>query len=138
MANLNDLLQDYVNKSYDELLSFAKISLSHLVDPFTEIFGSQQDAAQVTAFIISACVGVDGKITALEAKFIRDLLGVNEDYTEVIAKMSNEDSRTLTDKIMDSFTGDMKSHMLLFCLSFLAVDETISRDEGAFVRRLLD
>ena len=25
MANLNELLQDYVNKSYDELLAFGKI-----------------------------------------------------------------------------------------------------------------
>ena len=138
MANLNELLQDYVNKSYDELLAFGKIALSNLLDPLQSIFGTQQEVAQVVVIIISACIGVDGKISALENKFVGDLLDNPGDYSSMIAQLSCEKSRQLTDQLFDSLTGDTKTHLLLFCLSFLAVDETISRDEVAFIKRLLD
>lgn len=137
MANLNEFLQDYVNKSYDELLFHARYSLSELVEPLTSIFGTTEDAAQVSLIIISACVGIDGKITGLENKFIGDLTGNPGDYSDMVANLSGEKARELTDGLVDSLSGDLKSYLTIFCLCFLAVDETISREEVAFIQRLI-
>ena len=141
MATLNELLQDYVNRPYDELLAFARLSLNDLVDDFKQIFDGPDGAAQACMVIVSACLGADGKVTALEHKFLNDLLGTNNDIAStqsMVSALGTSEARELTDQLADSLSNDKKSRLLMFCLSFMAVDETISRDEVAFVLKLIE
>ena len=141
MASLNELLQDYVNKSYDELLAFARLSLNDLVDDFKQIFDGPDGAAQACMVIVSACLGADGKVSALEHKFLNDLLGSNNDLADtqaMVDALGTDEARELTDRLADSLSTDKKTKLLLFCLSFMAVDETISRDEVSFVLKLIE
>lgn len=135
--NLNELLQEYVDKPYDELLTLARCCLSDLVGPLTACFGSKQDVTEVVMIVISACVGIDGKITGLENKFIGDLTGTHTDYTRVVAARNNEMSRKLTDAMVDTMDNHSRTCLTAFCLCFLAVDKTISREEVAFIQRLI-
>jgi len=45
---------------------------------------------------------------------------------------------TLVNDMIDACGEDMKAALLMFCLCFTAVDETITREEAAFIAILLD
>ncbi|MBP3395890.1 MAG: hypothetical protein J6L87_01835 [Clostridia bacterium] len=137
MSRLNQLLQNYVNMSYDELLSQANHSLSQ----FINTLGSAESASKICAVITAACLGVDGKLTSLESKFLNDLLDSDHSYDsnlDFVQSLSGDEACKLVDELVDSLSADAKAAVVSFCLCFLAVDETISRDEVAFVYRLID
>ena len=138
MATLNELLQDYVNKSYDELLTLARNSVEEIVCRLSKD-GDTEIPAKVCYFLTMACIGADGKLSDLEQRFYRDLLGVNTTYQDLShnALDGNDELRALADQMFDASSLELKAPILSFCLCFLAVDETISRDEIAFINRLL-
>lgn len=143
MANFNELLQNYVNKSYDELVDLARVSLAVFSDDLQSIFPEDTDSAQVIAIIISSCIGTDGKFSTLEYKFMCDLLGTGdmfsyEDLKAIIEGHYGIESIELTDQLADVLTDDKKAALISFCLCFLAVDETIERNEVAFVIKLME
>jgi hypothetical protein len=140
MANLNQLLQKYVNMDYDELLDLAKFSLSQFLDTVLEKTGAD-GASKICAVMTAACLGADGKLSPLENKFFNDLLGVNDSYSdnlEFVRSLGTDEARELVDGLVDAMSADDKAAAISFCLCFLAVDETISRDEVAFIDRLID
>lgn len=137
MSRLNQLLQNYVNMSYDELLDMAKYSLSQ----FTNTLSRTGNAAKICAVITAACLGVDGKLTSLESKFLNDILDSNDSYEtnlNFVRSLSGDEACRLVDELVDALSADEKAAVVSFCLCFLAVDETITRDEVAFVYRLID
>ena len=140
MASLDQLLQRYVNMSYDELLGLAKYSLSQFIDTIVDGMGSE-NASKALALITAACLGADGKLTSLEHQFINDLLDSDDSYAEnlsFVQSLGTDDARKLVDNLVDSLSADEKAAAVSFCLCFLAVDETITRDEVAFIDRLID
>lgn len=140
MANLNQLLQRYVNMSYEELLDMAKFSLSQFLDVLLENSGAD-GASKVCAVMTAACLGADGKLSTLENKFFNDLLDCDDSYAKNLAfvqSLGTEEARELVDSMVDAMSSDHKAAAVSFCLCFLAVDETITRDEVAFINRLID
>jgi hypothetical protein len=140
MANLNQLLQKYVNMDYDELLDLAKFSLSQFLDTVLEKTGAD-GASKICAVMTAACLGADGKLSPLENKFFNDLLGVNDSYSdnlEFVRSLGTEEARELVDGLVDAMSSEDKAAAISFCLCLLAVDETITRDEVAFIDRLID
>ncbi len=143
MANFSDLLQDYVNKSYDELVSLAKASAAAFSDDLQSIFPDGTDSAQALMVVVSSCIGVDGKFSTLEYKFLCDILGIGDkfNYEElkgVIQDHYGPESIALTDSLADVLSNEKKAALICFCLCFLAVDETIDRNEVAFVVKLVE
>ena len=139
MANLSQLLQRYVNMSYEELLDMAKFSLSQFLDVLLENSGAD-GASKVCAVMTAACLGADGKLSALEHKFFNDLLDCDDSYDDNLAfvqSLGTEEARELVDGMVDAMSSDHKAAAVSFCLCFLAVDETITRDEVAFIDRLI-
>ena len=140
MSSLSELLKKYVNTDYDELLALANYNFGFFKETLDKAFG-KDDAATAVMVIFSACTGVDGKLTQLEYKFIRDFTETDVDYDTVLAMVSalgDAKGRELADKIVDALNDDQKSNLLSFCLCFLAVDETISRDEIDFLIKLMN
>ena len=141
MANFGDFLQRYVNSSYDELLFFANHSLADIIDEVQKIFKNDDDTAQVLLTVVAACIGVDGKLSSLEHKFICDILELESTYEEtmgVVSSLGGEKAEEFVDKLADALPAEKKAALVTLCLSFLAVDETISRDEVAFVCKLIE
>ena len=139
MSSLNELLQKYVNMSYEELLDMAKFSLSQFIGTIMED-GGQDGTAKVLAIMTSACFGADYKFTALENKFLNDLTDSNDSYAEnleMVRALGNDEARQFVDDLLDSLTSEEKAAAASFCLCLLAVDETVTRDEIAFFDRLL-
>ena len=137
-ADLNELLQNYVNLDYEDILSIANTSLAEIMPVFNELADDGNGAKFVLPFICTS-LAVDGKLSKLEYKFICDLIG-DMDYDTVLSNVQeyySDSAVEFVDNVCDACPDDLKTSLLTFCLAFLAVDETISREEVAFVKRLL-
>ena len=137
MNTWNEIMQKLVNEDYNTLLGMARETFNSLLPTFKKI-DTENDGAALAFFIISSAIAADGQLTVLENKFIGDLLGVS---TEVLIKMiQSHESKIddLVEKLVDSLPQNERSSLILLIATIAASDETISRDENAFLKRLMD
>lgn len=134
---LNDVLQDFVNEDYNTLLGMARAAIADILPVFNEL-APEGDGASGLIALFATSLAVDGKLTEKEYQFVCDLLGERsyDDVKGLVAAHYNAKTIDLVDKLVDEFPIEMKSKLLTFCCCFLAVDETISREEVAFVTKL--
>ena len=136
---VKELLQNYVNKSYEELVALAKSSLSALVPYFRSLNAEIGDKA-IVHFIVTA-LAVDDGFSPLEYKFFCDVLNITEPYDKIksiIAKNANDESVAIADTIFDNIPNDtIKTELLNLFLCIIAVDQTISPTESAMFHILL-
>lgn len=135
---LNELLQDFVNEPYENLVNIARGTISDLLPVFNNIAEDGQGSKFLVAFMATS-LAVDGKLSDLEYRFVCDILGdfSYEEVKELAQAHYSGDMIELTDRIADACDQDLKATLLTFCCAFLAVDETISREEVAFIQKLL-
>ena len=77
----------------------------------------------------------------LRGKFMNDILEADhayEDTCEMVAALSCSESREIMDNLIDSLPSEAKAAGLTLALCFCAVDETISREEVAYFKKLMD
>ena len=135
---LNELLQDFVNEPYENLVGMAHQSIVDILPVFNEIADDGQGSKLIIAFI-GTSLAIDGKLSELEYRFVCDVLGGQFSYDEVKNLASTHysgDMINAIDGLVDSAPVELKSALITFCCCFLAVDETISREEVAFVAKL--
>ena len=141
MADFNQLLQNYVNQPYEELLGLARYSLAQASDEISDFFsGNDELHAKAYMVITAACLGADSKLTTLEYNFLKDLLDMDVSYDDMksmIEALYGDEAMELTDQLADSLSNDAKSALISFCICLLAVDETISREEVDFIAKLM-
>lgn len=141
MATLKELMQDYVNMSYNDLLNLARKNYANFIGTLRGFFDSDETIAQAILVVTSSCLSADGKLSNSEYAFIKELLGLQQDYetlTRVTAALGDAKGRELADQLADALDTESKAEFLSFCLCIVAIDETISRDEIAFINKLLD
>lgn len=141
MANdsYSQLLQNYVNAPYDVLLAVANDSLAKVMPVFNEVAKDGNGAGLVLPFICTA-LAVDGKFSELEYKFVKDLLEIDQSYDyfkEVVQQYYSAEWIEAVDGLIDACPADVKNALLCFCLAFVSVDEHISREENAFIAKLM-
>lgn len=150
MQSFNELLQDLVNRDYDELVVFAQQSLS-LVLPHIKAVAeagetdgavAQDYAVRFMMQFIGATIAADGRFTELEYKLFCDVLNVRdhsyEEIKELISAYASEEDRDLADMLCDTADAEVKGAFVLLAATFCAVDEKISADEVAFIKKLLE
>ena len=141
MANktFGELLQDFVNKDYDELLSIANGALEVIIEAHSQISPDGQASDFILPFIATT-LAVDGQYTQLEHNFLNSLLESDIDYEEGKTCMQsyyNTEIFELVDQMIDACGNELKNAIIIFCLCFAAVDETITREGGAYIAKLL-
>lgn len=136
---LHEILQDFVNEPYENLVAMAKEAILELGPIFKDISKDGNGSQALVAFMATS-LAVDGKLSELEYKFVCDILGdFTYDEVKALAAMHYSDEMVAAlDELADSCPTELKSKLVLFCCCFLAVDETISREEVAFVKRLCE
>lgn len=136
---LKELLQEFVDKSYEELVDLASYSLVALCNEIEELSPEHAEiSSMVVAGYLAASVAADGKITPLENKFLCEVLGMDNELADfLLALGKNPQQVELLDQLFDSASVEFKKIALAFCLSLIAIDETINRDEVAFIEKLL-
>ena len=141
MANFNELMQRFVNESYDGLLTLANSAFADLSEHLKKFFHNAPDyPAQSILLLTATCLGADGKLTALEHRFVNDLLDANHSYdslSSTVSQLYSAESIETVDKLTDSLDASARASLLTLALCLLAVDETITRDEAAFVAKLI-
>lgn len=140
MANsFNDLLQDFVNKPYQELLNIANGALEVIAEGLKQV-SPNNNAADLILPFLATTLAVDGKYSQLEHGFLNDVIQGDVSYEEGKACMQsyyNTEIFEFVDQMIDSCGDELKNALIIFCLCFAAVDETITREEGAYIAKLL-
>ena len=135
MADFNEMMQNIVNKDYDELVGFGKIALTKIMPVLKAVDEEHEGVFALTSIILSA-VGADGTLTVLERNWIKDVIGLSDDAIDGMIKLYTSKTEDLTDALFDNGPTDFKGDLMMFVLSILAVDEKISKEETAFVKKL--
>ena len=137
--DFSELMQNYVNLSYDELVTKAQNDLAVLAPVFDEASEDGNGSANLFPIILT-CLAVDGKYTALEYKFLEDVFGRQLSYDET-KKMVNEfyadEAQELLDKLVDSCSHELKAILLDLCTCVMAVDEKLDVSELKFIQKLI-
>lgn len=140
MATWHELLQNYVNLSYAELVAIGRKQWVALA-PSLRARCSDSDVFNVIVWgILGSTVAVDQKVSSLECSFINDVLGTNltmQSLLNVATQFNTPAARTTTDNLIDSISDEEKTALCTLCLCLLAVDQTITREEVAFIQRLV-
>ncbi len=136
MASLDEILQDIVNKEYDELLNIAKRALAEIL-PACKAVDTNNDGMIMLSSIILSAIGADGNLSAKERQFLRDLLGFSDEQVSNFIKLYNGNESDLVDMFVDTIQGEVKTSTVLFVCAICAVDETVSADEIAYIKKLL-
>lgn len=135
------LMQDLVNEPYDSLVAMARQSIADLIPYINEAAGGDSDkVASVFFGFIAISLAADGKLSQKEYEFVRDVMQADYTYDEVmeIAKTGLDGEwASALDELIDNLPGEMKSKAILLCCTFMAADETISRDEVKLIYKLM-
>lgn len=134
--SFNDTLQNLVNKDYDELLGFAKIAIGKIYPACKAVDEENNGIFMMTSIILSA-IAADGKLTAIEKKFLKELLDLSDEQIDSYIAMYDAQMAELTDKFADALTAELKADVVMLVCSIAACDETISREETAFIAKLM-
>lgn len=140
MASFQEILQKYVNLDYEELVTLAKKNLAKVMPYFNSIAKDRKGVLICITFI-SACLAADGELSSLEIRFVNDVTNsqlTREELFNIAQKFINGGAFDLADEVYDACPAEVRNDLLSFCLCFCAVDETISANEVAFIKRLLD
>lgn len=137
MATFEEVLQNYVNLDYPVLVDIAKKALVELIEPCKKVDPDNKGVMMMTSIMLSA-IGADGTLTALERSFLRDVLDLDDDTISKFIKLYDSRMVELVDQFADKLSSDIKVNVTTLCLCVVAVDEKISREETAFIRKLIN
>ncbi len=136
----NELMQKYVNMDYEELVSIAKSAVTDFLPGLKANFDEEETAYKFLVILVGACIGVDGNVTALEAKFVSEVLGTDfsaAQLNSIAANSADDNGLALVDNVIDACDSDMKAALCVFCTAAMSIDETISRPEVAYIQKLM-
>jgi len=137
MSSFNELMQKYVNTDYEVLVGLAKEAVNRLM-PCCKAVDPDHNGYYMLASLILAAIGADGKLTALESKMLQDVMELDKDSIQKLIGMYNSQMPDLVDHFADNMGDDTKADTIMLITVFASVDEKISKEETAFIRKLFE
>ncbi len=137
MATFNELMQKYVNSDYETLVHLAQSALSSLL-PACKAVDKDHDGLFMATSIILTAIAADGYLTGLEKKFLGDALGQSEETIQKFISLYDSRMVDMVDAFADKINDDIKADVMMLITAVCAVDEKISREETALIRKILD
>ena len=132
--DIDSLLQDIVNRSYQQKVIDAKAALSECFGILMRKGVDKQKATVVVVTFLAAAVAADGKFSQPERSLLVDIFG---DDLESLVKSINKKSFDLMDQFVDTLNPIEKNMFCLLAAYVAAVDDTINRDELKYLKKLL-
>lgn len=133
----NELMQKYVNTDYETLVKIAQEGAARVLPACQKVDTENNGCLMFTAIILSA-IAADGVLTKLEKQMLRDVLGMDDSTIQKLISMYDSNMPALVDHFADNMGTDLKADTLLLVTAFAAVDEKISREETALIRKLIE
>lgn len=137
MSSFNELMQKYVNTDYEVLVDLAKEAVCRLM-PYCKAVDPDHDGCYMLSSLILSAIGADGKLTQLESKMLQDVMGLDKDSIQKLIGMYNSQMADLVDHFADNMGDDTKADTIMLITVFASVDEKISKEETAFIRKLFE
>ena len=131
---LNEVLQDYVNLSYGELLSVAAHAAKTVI-PFFNSAVEDGDGAIFTISFIGVSLASDGQLTEGEWKFIASFIG-RYSYNEALAlagEFYSSEAQEVVKKFIQSFPSEVRDAYIKMCIAVMCVDKRINNGEASFL-----
>lgn len=135
MGSLRDLMQDFVNKDYNELLAFAQICKKEVLPACAQI--DNENGEKFLSYILVAAVGADGSLSVGENNFFKDLMGYTDEQVDKLTDLYCDKLVDLVKSFFRLHKGDDISrslYLLLLCVA--SCDGTISSDEIDYLEEL--
>ena len=136
MSSFNELMQKYVNTDYEVLVDLAKEAVRRLM-PYCQKVDPDHKGNYMLASLILSAIGADGVLTALESKMLSDVMGLNTEEIKKLIAMFDNRMADLADHFADNMNADTKADTLMLITVLAAVDEKISKEETAFIKKLM-
>lgn len=133
MDKISEIFQSYVNLDLKDLITIAQKAIPEFM-PVLKSVDQEHDGSLCLAMMITSAFGVDGKFTSKEIAFL-SAIHLDADYIKSILK---NNVYPAVDVLIDSMNADQKGAAMSFMIALCALDETISPEENAFLRQLLD
>lgn len=137
MPTFEEILQNYVNLDYDSLVNIAKQSANNLL-PVCALVDKDNKGVMLLSCVILAGIGADGKLSAKEYQFLSDVLGLNDETIDGFIKMYDAQMVDVVDNFADNLNVSTKADTVTLLTAVAACDETISREETALLRKILE
>lgn len=137
MATFEELMQKFVNSDYDVLLGLGKEAVSRVLPKCKAVDAENNGFFMLSSIVLSA-IAADGYLTALEKKLLNEVLGLDEETTQKFIQMYDSRMVELTDTFCDNLDADTKADVIMLVTIVASVDEKISREETAFIKRLFE
>ena len=134
----DDIIKEFEEKTYEELLSLASGALSLVAKAFSNLANTERPGELILPFIFTT-LGVDGELSEIEAKFLNDLFNADFDYDALknyALAYNDEEIVELIDKLIDICDDETKAAMLIFCTCFAAVDNNVTCKETEYLVKL--
>ena len=136
MATFNEMMQKLVNSDYETLVSIAQEALVGVLPACKEVDPDNDGITMATSIILSA-IAADGVLTGLEQKFLADALGLSQPAIKQLIGLYDSRMAELVDVFADHSSPRVKAEILALVSAVAAVDEKISHQETAFIKKLL-
>lgn len=137
MSSFNELLQKWVNEDYETLVNMAKFAMVDVL-PACKTYDPEHEGFLLISSIILSAVGADGKLSYKERCLMKDVLGLDDAMIDKYIGMYSSKMQDLVDKFADSMSSDLKAKIVMLVGAIAACDETISREETAFMHKILE
>ena len=136
MATFSELMQKYVNSDYETLVLLAQKALVNLL-PACKAVDKENDGLFMATSIILAAIGADGVLTGLEKKLLADALGQDDATVQKFIGLYDSRMADLVDHFADNTNDDIKADVLMLVTAVAAVDEKISHQETALIKKIM-
>jgi hypothetical protein len=137
--NLKEILEEFVEKDYDELMDIFRISYLSFLKTLEKDYHFPTNMANTYAIdLIAASIAADGELAENEITFLKDTFSLKDDQ---IQKLFDRGKKPYVvngiEHMLMILSTDVKEYAITLCLSIIAIDEKITREEVAFIERLL-
>lgn len=141
----NELLQQYVNKDYEELCRLtgqAGLAVTEackeLAQQMPSVEGSDPEttANYLLTCLVTCTVMADGEVSELERKLLSDVFLLDEENVMVLVNLYSPKLAEGSKLLSSHMNEDDRTDVMMLCTAIAAVDETISKEEVAFLRSL--
>jgi len=137
MTTFNELMQKYVNTDYEVLVDLAKEAVNRLM-PHCKKVDPEHNGNYMLASLVLSAIGADGVLTALESKMLGDVLGLDKGGIQKLIGMYDSRMPELANHFADNMGSDTKADAIMLITVIASVDEKISKEETAFIRKLFE
>ncbi len=134
MADYTEVIKSIEGLDYEQLLILTHDALKRL-RPILKLIDIQNRGLLLFLNIICTAIGADGELTQLEKNFVCDAFDIDEATLEELIKFPGNES--LVDRLADSISDEVKMDVAVIVCAIAACDKNMSRNEIAFIEKIL-